>query len=106
MDHWQRRVVPVAESSVALSPENVGAPECLFFARASNDQFMRKADEYRANAAECRRMADSKESAQERHMWRDMSASWLGMITHAEREEFADKEREYGTKQPSSNSSH
>ncbi len=51
-------------------------------------------------------MADSKESAREKHMWRDMSASWLGMIPHAEGEEFAAKQREHGTKQPNSNSSH
>jgi hypothetical protein len=67
---------------------------------------MCKADEYRANAAECRRMADSKESAREKHMWRDMSASWLSMIPHAEGEEFAAKQREHGTKQPNSISSH
>ena len=67
---------------------------------------MRKADEYQANAAECRRMADSKSNAQEKLMWRDMSASWLGMMRHAEGDEFAAKEREHGTKQPTSDSLH
>src|SRR5262249_51805824 len=30
-------------------------------------------DEYRANAAGCRRMADGTKNAREKHMWRDMS---------------------------------
>jgi hypothetical protein len=51
-------------------------------------------------------MADSKENVREKHMWRDMSGSWLGMIARAKSEEFAARQRERGTKQPKSNSSH
>jgi hypothetical protein len=51
-------------------------------------------------------MADSRNNAQEKLMWRDMSASWLGMMRHAEGDEFAAKEREHGTKQPTSDSLH
>jgi hypothetical protein len=65
-----------------------------------------KANEYRANAEECRRMADSTKNALQKDMWCDMSESWLGMIGHAEREDFATEEREHGTKQPQSKSSH
>jgi hypothetical protein len=50
-------------------------------------------------------MADSKNNAHEKHMWHDMSASWLGMIGHAEGEEFATEERQHGTRQPKSNCS-
>ena len=39
-------------------------------------------------------------------MWREMSESWLGMIGHAEREDFAAEEHERGTNQPKSMSSH
>ena len=28
-------------------------------------------------------------NAREKHMWREMSESWLGVIGHAEREDFA-----------------
>jgi hypothetical protein len=65
-----------------------------------------KANEYRANAAECRRRADKTEDAPEKHMWRDMSESWLGMIGFAEQEDFSAAERERGTNQPRSKSSH
>jgi hypothetical protein len=51
-------------------------------------------------------MAESTKNAMEKHMWRDMSQSWLGMIGHAEREDFAAEEREHGTNQPQSKSSH
>jgi hypothetical protein len=73
---------------------------------APNVQVMSKANEYRANAAECRRMADSTKNALEKHMWRDMSESWLGMIGHAEREDFAAEEREHGTNQLQSKCCH
>lgn len=65
-----------------------------------------KANEYRANAADCRRMADSTKNTLEKDMWRDMSESWLGMIGHAEREDFAAEEREHGTNQPRSKCFH
>ena len=50
---------------------------------------MRKVSQYRANAAECRRMAHGIKNALERRMWCDMSKFWLGMIGHAERKDFA-----------------
>ena len=50
-------------------------------------------------------MADSKNNAHEKHMWHDMSASWLGWIGHAEGEEFAKEKRQHGTRQPKSNCS-
>jgi hypothetical protein len=39
-------------------------------------------------------------------MWRDMSESWLGMIGFAEQEDFSVEERERGTNQQRSKSSH
>ena len=65
-----------------------------------------KANEYRANAAECRRRAECTKNVPEKHMWRDMSESWLGMIVFAEQEDFAAEERERGTNQQRSKSSH
>jgi hypothetical protein len=44
-------------------------------------------------------MADGTKNAREKHMWRDMSESWLAMIGYAEREDFGAEEREHGTKQ-------
>jgi hypothetical protein len=67
---------------------------------------MSKVDEYRANAAECCRMAEGTKNAVEECMWRDMSVSWLAMIRHGEREDFASEERERGTKQSRSKSVH
>jgi hypothetical protein len=65
-----------------------------------------KANEYRANAADCRRRAECAENAAEKLMWRDMSESWLEMIGFAEQEDFATEERERGTNQQRSSSSH
>ena len=65
-----------------------------------------KANEYRANAAECRRRAECAKNAPEKHMWRDMSESWLAMIGFAEREDFSTAEHERGTNQQQSKSSH
>jgi len=65
-----------------------------------------KANEYRANAAECRRRAENTKDAPQKRMWREMSESWLGMICFAEQEDFATEERERGTNQPRSRSSH
>jgi hypothetical protein len=44
--------------------------------------------------------------APDKHMWRDMSESWLGMIGFAEQEDFAAEEHERGTNQQRSKSSH
>jgi hypothetical protein len=51
-------------------------------------------------------MADTTKNMLEKHMWRDMSESWLSMIGHAEREDFAAEVHQRGTNQPQSNSSH
>ena len=51
-------------------------------------------------------MAHGTKNALERRMWCDMSEFWLGMIGHAEREDFAAEEREHGTNQSQSKSSH
>ncbi len=67
---------------------------------------MSKVNEYRANAAGCRRMADTTKNTLEKHMWRDMSESWLGMIGHAEREDFAAEVHRRGTNQLQSKSCH
>ena len=67
---------------------------------------MSKVSEYRANAAECRRMADGTKNAVERRMWCDTSEFWLGMIGLAEREDFAAGERQHGTNQSQSKSFH
>jgi hypothetical protein len=65
-----------------------------------------KANEYRANAAECRRRAECTKNAPEKQMLRDMSESWLGMIGLAEQEDFAAEEHERNTNQQRSKSSH
>ena len=67
---------------------------------------MSKVSEYRASAAECRRKADSAKDSLEKHMWRDMSESWLGMMGHAQQEDFAAEERQRGTRQSRSNCLH
>lgn len=51
-------------------------------------------------------MADTKKNALEKHMWRDMSESWLSMIGHAEREDFAAEVHQRGTNQSQSKSCH
>jgi hypothetical protein len=65
-----------------------------------------KANEYRTKAAECRLRAECTKNAPEKHMWRDMSESWLGMIGFAEQEDFSVEEHERGTNQQRSKSSH
>jgi hypothetical protein len=65
-----------------------------------------KVNDYRANAADCRQMADTTNNVLEKHMWHDMSESWLSMIGHAEREDFAAEVHQRGTNQPQSKSSH
>jgi hypothetical protein len=69
-------------------------------------RMIRKADEYRANAAECRLKAENANNAAERHMWRDMSESWLGMIDFAQQEDYAAELIQHGMKQPRTWPSH
>ncbi len=40
-------------------------------------------DEYRANAAECQRMADSSLNPQDRRQWLKLAESWLRMLRSA-----------------------
>jgi hypothetical protein len=75
--------------------------------RASpNASGYQQSERYRANAAECRRRAECSENAPEKHMWHDMSESWLGMIDFAQQEDFSAEEQERGTNQQRSKSSH
>jgi hypothetical protein len=41
---------------------------------------MSKNDEYRANAAECQRMAEITKNPAEKQTWLEMAASWLRMV--------------------------
>lgn len=41
---------------------------------------MNKNDEYRANAAECERMAHFTRNESEKHTWLEMAESWLRLI--------------------------
>jgi hypothetical protein len=44
---------------------------------------MSKNDEYRANAAECHRMASITRNETDKRSWLDMERHWLGMITQS-----------------------
>jgi hypothetical protein len=37
-------------------------------------------EEFRANAAECQRMADRSPNDRERHIWKEMAEHWLWLI--------------------------
>jgi hypothetical protein len=70
---------------------------------------MSKSDEYRANAAECQRMARLTVNPGERVTWLEMASDWLRMIEKAERsatEKFDDQNRDEGTHQEPSDKSH
>jgi hypothetical protein len=43
-------------------------------------QSMRKADEYRANAAECQRKADATRNQDEKEAWLRVAQAWLRLI--------------------------
>jgi len=45
---------------------------------------MNKQDEYRANAAECQRMATTARTEQDKLTWLEMAESWLQMLKKAE----------------------
>jgi hypothetical protein len=45
---------------------------------------MSKNDEYRANAAECQRIARTTRSESEKRTWLDMAESWLRLIKPAQ----------------------
>ena len=43
---------------------------------------MKKLEEYRANAAECQRMAEQTENVTDKTAWLDMAAYWMRMVQH------------------------
>jgi hypothetical protein len=70
---------------------------------------MTRDDEYRANAAECQRMADSSRDPNDRATWLKMAASWLSMIEgadEAQADAFNAAAQTYGTGQPGSTAEH
>lgn len=70
---------------------------------------MRKHDEYRANAAECERMAHRAKHPGEKATWLQMAQDWLLMIPaprQSASERFDAAERARGTGQDRSNSEH
>ena len=52
---------------------------------------MSKNDEYRANAAECERMARFTRNDSEKRTWQDMAESWLRLIQPSQPSELADR---------------
>jgi hypothetical protein len=70
---------------------------------------MRKDEEYRANAAECHRMARVARESRDRQTWLEMAESWLRMIREPDRSEsnkFDDAEKAQGTGQNKSTAEH
>ena len=52
---------------------------------------MSKNDEYRANAAECQRIARFTRNESEKRTWLDMAESWLRLIKPAQSSDPADR---------------
>jgi hypothetical protein len=52
---------------------------------------MNKNDEYRANAAECERMARFTRNESEKRTWLDMAESWLRLIQPARPSDMAER---------------
>lgn len=76
---------------------------------------MRKSEEYRVHAAECQRMADATVNQDDRRAWLQMAESWLRMAGQADligrsdqtaSEKFDATEKQIGTHQDKSDSSH
>lgn len=70
---------------------------------------MSKSDEYRANAAECERMAQRTKRPDDRATWLKMAADWLRMIPQPRRsasDKFDAAERAQGTGQDKSTLEH
>jgi hypothetical protein len=70
---------------------------------------MSKSDEYRANAAECQRMAGKTSNPQEKRTWLEMADHWLRMIAQPKQtpsERFDAAEQKDGTGQTKSKESH
>ena len=70
---------------------------------------MSKSDEYRANAAECQRMARIATNPGERVTWLEMAADWLRMVEKVDpsaSEKFDAAEAKQGTHQTRSDAEH
>lgn len=69
---------------------------------------MNKVDEFRANAEECQRMADATQNPGDKRRWLQMAKSWLRMVkrTTSAGERFDATERQRGTHQAKSDTSH
>jgi hypothetical protein len=70
---------------------------------------MSKSDEYRANAAECERMARAARNADDKAMWLQMAADWLRMIPQprpSASDKFDAAEKAQGTGQTRSEAAH
>jgi hypothetical protein len=70
---------------------------------------MGKSDEYRANAAECERMAGISNNQKEKVTWLQMAAHWLRLIPAQDRsasDKFEDREKAEGTHQTKSGAEH
>ena len=52
---------------------------------------MNKNDEYRANAAECQRMARFTRNESEKRTWLEMAESWLRLIQPSQSSNLADR---------------
>lgn len=52
---------------------------------------MNKNDEYRANAAECQRMARFTRNESEKRTWLEMTESWLRLIQPSQPSDLADR---------------
>ena len=69
----------------------------------------KKNDEYRANAAECHRMAHVAKDPRDQQTWLEMASSWLRLIREpapSESDKFAAAETARGTRQDKSTSEH
>jgi hypothetical protein len=75
---------------------------------------MSRTNEYRRNAAECQRMAESTRDEGDRRSWLRLAQSWLRLVSDARREDsspdatenFATEHRVRGTRQRESESTH
>lgn len=70
---------------------------------------MNNNDEFRANAAECQRMADATQNPGDKKRWLRMAENWLRMITPPRKnasQRFDAVERSQGTYQTKSDTSH
>ena len=69
---------------------------------------MNNSEEFRANAAECQRMAEATKNPGDKRRWLQMAESWLRMIKPRQTasDRFDTAERAQGTEQRKSDASH